>query len=135
MLATDQLVVEDSTIYLAPGDFHMILKRDKDKVILELNKNEPENFCRPAVDPLFRSATDVYGSSLLGIILTGMGEDGCRGAQNIVQNGGYIVAQDEDSSVVWGMPGAVVEAGLADKVLPLNQIQRFYLDIFIKKAS
>jgi two-component system chemotaxis response regulator CheB len=105
--------------YLAPGGFHLVLKRKGLKVLMHLNEDPPENSCRPAVDVLFRSAAQVYGQSLLAVVLTGMGCDGLRGAQEIVKSQGMVLAQDEATSVIWGMPGAVVAANLAEKVLPL----------------
>jgi two-component system chemotaxis response regulator CheB len=90
--------------------------------VLRLNQAPPENFCRPAVDPLFRSTATVYGPSALAVVLTGMGEDGLRGCRALVGAGGTVIAQDEASSVVWGMPRAVAHAGLAAAVLPLGDI-------------
>jgi two-component system chemotaxis response regulator CheB len=107
--------------YIAPGGMHMAVARSGSKVTLSLNDAPPENSCRPAVDVLFRSAAQVYGGGLLALVLTGMGSDGLKGATAIAQAGGQILAQDEESSVVWGMPGAVVGAGLANQVLPLNK--------------
>ncbi len=109
-------------VWLAPGDYHMTVRRDGTAVRIDTNQQTPENSCRPAVDVLFRSVAEVYGGNVLGVILTGMGQDGLRGAEVIRDAGGRIIAQDEASSVVWGMPGAVTQAGLADKVLPLDQI-------------
>ena len=108
--------------YVAPGDYHMIVKRDRANLVLALQQEPPENSCRPAVDVLFRSVVGIYGSGTLGVILTGMGQDGLRGCELIRDVGGQVLAQDEQSSVVWGMPGFVANAGLADAVLPLNQI-------------
>lgn len=116
----DQL--HDGCIYLAPGDLHAEFTRTHKGVILYLNDNPPENFCRPAVDPMFRSAAKVFGKNLIAVILTGMGEDGKKGCEEIRRQGGWIIAQDQETSVVWGMPGAVVQAGLADAVLPLESI-------------
>jgi two-component system chemotaxis response regulator CheB len=90
--------------------------------VTKLNGGPPENFCRPAVDVLFRSVAKVYGGKVLATILTGMGQDGKRGAEVLRAAGAEIVAQDESTSVVWGMPGAVTQAGLADVVLPLPDI-------------
>lgn len=109
-------------IYVAPGNFHMIVEKNQDKVCLRLNQEPHENFCRPAVDPLFKSVSKCYGSSALGIILTGMGQDGLKGSGELVGNGGTLIAQDEETSVVWGMPGAVSLAGLCSAVLPLKSI-------------
>jgi len=108
--------------FIAPGDYHMAVVRDGTQVRLHINQDPPENSCRPAVDVLFSSVARTYGKNSLGVILTGMGQDGLRGCQHIYEAGGQIVAQDEASSVVWGMPGHVVRAGLADKVLPLDMI-------------
>lgn len=108
--------------YVAPGGWHMVVARDGAHPILRLNQEPPENFCRPAVDPMFRSVAKVYGSGVLGVILTGMGADGARGCESLVQAGGHFIVQDEASSVVWGMPGAAAATGLSDQILPLNQI-------------
>ena len=115
-------IAEPGMVYIAPGGFHMTISRPGTKTIIHLNTEPPENSCRPAVDVLFRAAADVYGSSLLGIMLTGMGYDGLKGSQAIKEKGGQVVAQDEATSVIWGMPGAVVQAGLADGVLPIDKI-------------
>lgn len=109
-------------IYVAPGGYHMLLKRSGTNVGISLDDGPSENFCRPAVDPMFRSLSVSYGPSTLAIVLTGMGHDGRGGAQEIVRSGGSVIAQDQASSVVWGMPGAVAEAGLAAAVLPLGDI-------------
>src|SRR5690606_8295617 len=110
------------TTYVAPGDFHMVISRRQDHFITELNQNEPEHFCRPSVNPLFRSAAEHFGPSVLALILTGMGEDGLDGVRHVAGRSGYVIAQDEATSVVWGMPGAVVRHGLAHTVLPLDKI-------------
>ncbi len=118
----DGEVLKGGHIYLAPGDFHMTVEMKGGQPTIALNKNPPENFCRPAVDPMFRSLAKTYGGSVLGVVLTGMGHDGLNGGQAIVDAGGAIVAQDEATSVVWGMPGAVATGGLCSAVLPLNDI-------------
>lgn len=115
-------IAEPGMVYIAPGGFHMTVSRPGTKTIIHLNTEPPENSCRPAVDVLFRAAVDVYGSSLLTVMLTGMGYDGLKGSQVVKDKGGQLIAQDEASSVIWGMPGAVVQAGLADAVLPLDKI-------------
>ena len=115
-------IAEPGMVYIAPGGFHMTVSRPGTKTIIHLNTEPPENSCRPAVDVLFRAAADVYGSSLLTVMLTGMGYDGLKGSQVVKEKGGQLIAQDEASSVIWGMPGAVVQAGLADAVLPLDKI-------------
>jgi two-component system, chemotaxis family, protein-glutamate methylesterase/glutaminase len=108
--------------YLAPGGYHLELRRKGTKVLMHLNEDPPENSCRPAVDVLFRSAAKVYGQSLLAVVLTGMGYDGLRGAEDIIRSNGVVLAQDEATSVIWGMPGAIAQADLAEKVLPLESI-------------
>ena len=110
------------TVWLAPGGFHMTVENIGGMIRLATNEKPPENSCRPAVDVLFRSVCQVYGGNVLGVILTGMGQDGLRGCHEISDAGGYIFAQDEATSVVWGMPGYVAEAGLADKILPMDQV-------------
>jgi two-component system chemotaxis response regulator CheB len=114
--------VNVGTIYLAPGNRHMSVVRRDGFAVIALGDGPPVNFCRPAVDPLFASAAEVWGPKVLGLVLTGMGSDGLRGAQAIAAAGGAILAQDEASSVVWGMPGQVAHAGLCSGVLPLNEI-------------
>lgn len=116
------LTLAPGNVWIARGDYHMTLARKGVGVVVNLNREPPENSCRPAVDVLFRSAAQVYGSSVLGVVMTGMGSDGARGAAQIVEAGGQIVVQDEATSVVWGMPGAVVSAGIADKICPLTEI-------------
>jgi len=108
------------TAWIAPGDRHMEVRRAGVDVVLSTNGDPPENSCRPAVDPLFRSVATVYGKRVLALVLTGMGQDGLRGSEHVRDAGGQILAQDEATSVVWGMPGAV--AGLAERILPLDEI-------------
>ncbi len=108
--------------WVAPGDYHMVVTRKGTRVELDLNQDPQENSCRPSVDALFRSVARVFGPRTLAVILTGMGEDGLRGCEVLKECGAPILAQDEASSVVWGMPGAVAKAGLADTVLPLHRI-------------
>jgi len=109
-------------IFLAPGDYHMTTAREGAQVVIQINQEPKENFCRPAVDPMLRSLTGTYGRDLLVAILTGMGHDGLSGSQAVIKAGGNVIAQDEASSVVWGMPGAVAKAGLCCAVVPLAQI-------------
>jgi two-component system chemotaxis response regulator CheB len=108
--------------WIAPGDYHMILVRDGLQVRLLVHQDPPENSCRPAADVLFRSVAQTFGSGALAVVLTGMGQDGLRGSEAIKAAGGQVIVQDEASSVVWGMPGYIARAGLADKVLPLPMI-------------
>ncbi|MEQ1789428.1 MAG: chemotaxis response regulator protein-glutamate methylesterase [Rickettsiales bacterium] len=113
-------------IYLAPGDFHMLVEKDKDgKAVIRITKDPQENFCRPAADPMFRSLSKIYGRNLAVVVLTGMGQDGMLGAKVVVENGGSVVAQDEASCVVYGMPKAVVENKLCRAVLPLLEIGKY----------
>jgi len=114
--------IEPGRGYIAPGGKHMEVKREGFHTILQLHDGPPENSCRPAVDVLFRSVVSAHGASALGVILTGMGQDGMRGCELLRERQGQVIAQDEKSSVVWGMPGCVVQAGLADIVVPLNQV-------------
>jgi two-component system chemotaxis response regulator CheB len=114
--------LEPGHVYIAPGEYHLELRREGAAVKTKLTQSPPENSCRPAVDVLFRSAASVYGAGCLGVVLTGMGQDGLRGGESIVNAGGRILAQDEATSVVWGMPRTVTEAGLASQVLPLPSI-------------
>jgi two-component system chemotaxis response regulator CheB len=118
----DGEIVRGGRIYLAPGDNHMVVVKEGNTRKIRLNQDEPENFCRPAVDPMLRSLVKAYGSKLTVAILTGMGHDGREGGRHVVEAGGQIIAQDEASSVVWGMPGAVAEAGLCTALLPLVEI-------------
>src|SRR5262249_19235344 len=110
--------------WVAPGDYHLLVRRDGPAVRLALNQEAPVNSCRPAVDILFRSAAEAYGPGVLAVVLTGMGQDGLRGCECVRAAGGQVLVQDEASSVVWSMPGAVAQAGLADQVLPLDQLGR-----------
>jgi two-component system chemotaxis response regulator CheB len=120
--AVDGEIVKAGQIYLAQGGCHMRVARHGADVVIALDDGPPVNFCRPAVDPLFTSAIDVWQGGILAVVLTGMGSDGMRGGKEIVAAGGSVIAQDEASSVVWGMPGAAANAGICAAVLPLNQI-------------
>jgi two-component system chemotaxis response regulator CheB len=114
--------LEAGQVLIAPGNFHLELKRQGVAIKTIVQQGPPENSCRPAVDVLFRSAAEVFGPGCVGVVLTGMGQDGMRGSERIVSAGGMVIAQDEPSSVVWGMPRAVAEAGLARHVLSLESI-------------
>src|SRR5262249_34850641 len=115
-------VLQPGQAWIAPGDHHMIVVRDGPQVRLLVHQDPPENSCRPAVDVLLRSVAQTYGPNSLTAILTGMGSDGRRGCEGLREGGGQILAQDEATSVVWGMPGYVARAGLADRVLPLSMM-------------
>lgn len=110
------------TIYIAPGGFHMKLIQMGDSIKIDLSLGEPVNFCRPAVDVLFESAAKIYGAFSPAVILTGMGHDGQLGCKALKELGAPIFIQDEATSVVWGMPGAVARAGLDDFCLPIPEI-------------
>lgn len=114
--------LEPNYVWIAPGDYHMFLHRDKNLVRLGLNQDPPEHSCRPAVDVLFRSVARTFGPHALAVVMTGMGSDGALGAKAIRQAGGEILIQDQATSVVWGMPGAVAAAGLADQIYPLASL-------------
>jgi len=120
--ATQDGLVEPGKILIAPGDFHMKLASNGGRVRVFLDQSPRQNSCRPSVDALFASTGEVYGGAALAVILTGMGQDGLHGTEILKAHGANVLAQDEASSVVWGMPGAVVNAGLADRVLPLNEV-------------
>jgi two-component system chemotaxis response regulator CheB len=120
--AVDGEIVKAGRIYLAPGGRHMRVVRHGSDAAIALDDGPPVNFCKPAVDPLFSSAIDVWQGGVLAVVLTGMGSDGMRGGREIVAAGGSVIAQDEASSVVWGMPGAAAHAGICAAILPLNQI-------------
>jgi two-component system chemotaxis response regulator CheB len=114
--------LRNGEILVAPGNYHMtIVRKGADKVV-HLDQNAQVNYCRPAVDPMFESIAAIYGAGALGVILTGMGHDGRDGSRKLVEAGGSVIAQDEKSSVVWGMPGAVAEAGLCSAVVPLSEM-------------
>ena len=108
------------TAYVAPGGRHMVVRKQEDRIVIALNDQPPENGCRPSVDVLFRSVAAAYPRSVIAIILTGMGSDGAKGLGPLKRNGAYVIAQDEATSVVWGMPGAAVATNQVDEVLPLE---------------
>jgi two-component system chemotaxis response regulator CheB len=118
--------IDAAQVWVAPGDFHMAVcaGRGSTKARVQLNQNMPENACRPAANVLFRSAAEVFGPAVLGVVLTGMGNDALAGSRAIVEAGGQIVVQDEASSVVWGMPGHVAKAGLAEAILAPNELAK-----------
>ena len=127
--AKDGDVVEAGTVLIAPGDFHLSLRRDGLVVRAVTHQEGPENWVRPAVDVLFRSVADVYAERALAVVLTGMGQDGIRGVERMTAAGAQIAVQDEATSVVWGMPGVVANAGLAHRVLPLNEVASHLLTV------
>ena len=121
--------------YIAPGNFHMTLERRSGGAIIRLNQEPPENFCRPSVDVMLRSVVRVYDRNILTVILTGMGQDGLKGCQLLVQQGGVVMAQDEATSVVWGMPGAVATAGVCSSVLPITEIGPAIRKVLMRAAA
>ena len=120
--AIDGAPLTSGQVHVAPGDRHLIVKRDAGGLVGHLDRGLPENFCRPSVDPMLRSATTACEGKVLMLMLTGMGHDGLAGTRALVAAGGTALAQDEASSVVWGMPGAVARAGLCQAILPLPQM-------------
>ena len=133
--AIDGEIVKPGTIYLAPGGRHMRVVRHGVEAAIALDDGPPVNFCKPAVDPLFTSAIDVWQGSVMALVLTGMGSDGMRGGKDIVAAGGSVIAQDEATSVVWGMPGAAANAGICAAILPLNQIAPKLVRVFAGDRS
>jgi len=133
--AIDGEMVKPGTIYLAPGGRHMRVVRHGGDAVIALDDGPPVNFCKPAVDPLFTSAIDVWQGGILAVVLTGMGSDGMRGGKDIVAAGGSMIAQDEATSVVWGMPGAAANAGICAAILPLNQIAPKLVRLFAGDRS
>jgi two-component system chemotaxis response regulator CheB len=120
--AVPEAPLEPGRVWIAPGDFHMTVERSGAQVVTQLDRNPPENSCRPSADPLFRTVAEVFGAGALCVVLTGMGQDALRGCREVARARGQILVQDEASSVVWGMPGNVAREGLADRVLPLDQL-------------
>jgi len=127
---TDGEPIAAGTIYLAPGGRHMRVAKRQGGPVIALDDGTPVNFCKPAVDPLFKSATEIWGNAILAAILTGMGHDGTDGAADIAAAGGSVIAQDETTSVVWGMPGSAAHAGVCSAVLPIDQIARKIVRLF-----
>jgi two-component system chemotaxis response regulator CheB len=133
--AVDGEPVKAGKIYLAPGGRHMKVARHGGETVIVLDNGPPVNFCKPAVDPLFSSAIEIWQGATLALILTGMGSDGMRGGKEIVAAGGSVIAQDEATSVVWGMPGAAANAGICAAILPLNQIAPKLVRLFAGDRS
>jgi two-component system, chemotaxis family, protein-glutamate methylesterase/glutaminase len=115
-------LLQSGRMYVAPGDYHLSLCRQHGRILTMLDHGSQQHYCRPSVNPLFQTASRLYGAAVLAVMLTGMGEDGLEGAREVVARNGYLIAQDKASSVVWGMPGAVVRERLAHRVLPLDEI-------------
>ena len=132
--ATDGQAVEPGRAYIAAGGFHMRLRRSAGQVRLALDEGPKIKSCRPSVEALFDSAADVYGSHLVAAILTGMGDDGLDACRRLAEDDVEIVVQDEASSVVWGMPGAVAGAGLASRCVPLADVPNALLEAATRRA-
>jgi two-component system, chemotaxis family, protein-glutamate methylesterase/glutaminase len=128
--AVDGEVVKPGQIYVAPGGKHMRVVKHGVDIAIALDDGPQINFCKPAVDPLFQSAVGVWQSGVMAVVLTGMGSDGMRGGKDVVAAGGNVIAQDEATSVVWGMPGAAAHAGICAAVLPLGQIGPKLIRVF-----
>ena len=133
--ARDGEAILPGRIYVAPGDRHMVVETGHEANVIRLTQDAPENFCRPAVDPMLRSMAPVYGARLLVVVLTGMGVDGRNGCEAVTAAGGSVIAQDEATSVVWGMPGAVATAGLCSAVLPLAEIAPYVRKLALRSAA
>jgi two-component system chemotaxis response regulator CheB len=133
--AANGMEIKPGSIYLAPGDYHMQIIREGGAYVAQLSQTPPENFCRPSVDPLFRSVAQLFGGESCAVILTGMGSDGCKGALVMATAGAPIIAQDEASSVVWGMPGAVANAGICSAILPLPRIAAHLAGLCARDAA
>jgi two-component system chemotaxis response regulator CheB len=127
--AQDGQTIEAGQIYLAPGDRHLLIQAEGARLVARLSDSPPENYCRPSVDPMLRSAVAACGGAILMVMLTGMGHDGLAGTREVIAAGGAALAQDEATSVVWGMPGAIANAGLCHKVLPLPRLAAATLEL------
>ena len=128
--ATDKEQIKKGIIYLAPTDTHLKIYKEENGLFIHLSDSEPENFCRPSADPMFRSLTKI-SHNILAIVLTGIGADGLKGSIEIIENDGVVIAQDEETSIVWGMPGAVAKAGICSAILPLNKIATYIEKSFL----
>lgn len=128
--AEEGMEAENNKIYIARGNYHMIpIKRANGKIYITLDHGEPVQFCRPAVNPMLDALIDIYGKNVLALILTGMGSDGLDACRGLYEKGGRIIAQDEASSVVWGMPGAIVKANIHHAVLPIDEIAGYLINL------
>ncbi|MGD9637769.1 MAG: chemotaxis response regulator protein-glutamate methylesterase [Alphaproteobacteria bacterium] len=130
----NDMIVEGGKIYVAPGGFHMTIKQRGVNRVIELKDTPPENFCKPSADPMLRSVVDIFGNKTFTVVLTGMGNDGSKGSEHVVNAGGTVIAQDEASSVVWGMPGAVAKAGLCSAIMPLTEIPNYIIKHAIRRV-
>jgi two-component system chemotaxis response regulator CheB len=133
--AAEGMVLQGGHIYVAPGEFHMTIETHGAQKVVKLLKTPPENYCRPSVDPMLRSLIKLYARRVFTVILTGMGQDGLKGCEAVVAAGGSVIGQDEATSVVWGMPGAVAMAGVCSAVLPLAEIAPYIRKVATRAAS
>jgi len=133
--AAEGMVLQGGHIYVAPGEFHMTIEAQGAQKVVKLLKTPPENYCRPSVDPMLRSLIKLYARRVFTVILTGMGQDGLRGCEAVIAAGGSVIGQDEATSVVWGMPGAVATAGVCSAVLPLAEIAPYIRKVATRAAS
>jgi two-component system chemotaxis response regulator CheB len=127
-------VVAAGITYIAPGDYHMVIEAQGNNMVIRINQDPQENYCRPAADPMLRSLSKIYGKHLQVLVLTGMGQDGLEGSKIVVEKGGSVIAQDEATCVVYGMPKAVVENQLCQAVLPLPQIGQYLMRNIVGRA-
>lgn len=127
MEAAENEVVQSDVVYIAPGDYHMIINRDGANLVTNIIQTAQENYCRPSVDPMLRSLIKLYKRDLLMVMLTGMGHDGLQASRELKAAGGTLIAQDKETSVVWGMPGAVAEDGICNEILPLDGIAHYII--------
>ncbi len=123
--------IERGHTYVAPGDYHMEIDKVDNRMVTRLTQDPPEHFCRPSVNPLFRTAAKWYGNRVLAVMLTGMGEDGIEGTREIVANNGRVISQDQATCVVWGMPAAVCRENLAEEIVPLDRVASTILRICV----
>lgn len=135
VLAENNQAIEDNTIYIAPFDYHMEVDFLLEQASIRLTKGPKEHFLRPAADPLFRSVSSLYRERTIGVILSGMGEDGVEGGRAIKKHKGTILCQDKETSIVWGMPAMAVQAGIDDDVVPITQMGTKINEIVKRKSS
>ena len=133
--AAEGMVLQGGHIYVAPGEYHMTIETQGAQKVVKLLKTPPENYCRPSVDPMLRSLIKLYARRVFTVILTGMGQDGLKGCEAVIAAGGSVIGQDEATSVVWGMPGAVATAGVCSAVLPLAEIAPYIRKVATRAAS
>lgn len=134
IIAKEGEEIKSGTIYFAPSEKHLTFRNFEGKIKIVLDDSPPINFCKPAVDPMFKSLAKIYGKNTFAIILTGIGNDGLEGAKEIAEQGGTVISQDKETSVVWGMPAAVAKAGICNAILPLDKIADFIIEYSFGKV-